>query len=1060
MRPGKEALKRAALAALPLASGPPPGAAVRLRTLGRLELVAETAGGPGVRLLGPSKPLALLAYLALAPHRRAPRDRLVSLLWSDADADRGRSTLRQTLWALRQRLGEAALVTEGEEVVLGLPLAVDAEAFTAAVEGEALAEAWALYTGPFIPDFALLGGARFEHWADARREELGASWRSVGERLARQALDAARPQEAIPVLQALVAADPTRPEPALLLLEALMAGGDRGQAVREVDRLERALADADVRPGAALRAMLQRVRRAAATPTASDGPRRPELVGREAALAALLAGWRRAAAGVGTVQLMRAPAGLGKTRMLAEVRQRLDDLGVGVVPLRAQRADRDIPYALAASMATALASRAGAAGVSMATASILVELAPTLSNAYPSAAPQPTPPADALRVRTLALEELLRAVTDEAPLALLVDDLHWGDDASRQLVASLCERAMELPLLLVLAMRPMRGDWPVPPAALSIDLLPLALDQLELLLASMARGTPELLGEVARVLHAASGGIPLLVMAALDLAQDRGWLRIEGEEWRATAPESLGELLAGASVLDQLLRDLPADALAMLVALALVHGALPATVLRRVAGSAEAGGVLEVLEQRGLVMPSGQGWEVAHDRLGDAALGVASVEHRRAVTDRLAEALLEDPGVGGRTWQVAGRLLMPVHPDYAGRCFRRWMELEQPTAVWRDPLSAAATFLGPEARVPDVQQLARQIPLRARLRRGYPTLSAALGVALLAVAVSTLTVLGQRWFVPRAVRMELVEPNSSRGFLFDPDMDLPGYRGPVRAPVPLRVSFRDPVGRPTTRAPRAVAVRLVEGTGSVRLSGRATAPVRNGEAVFGDLRITGAGGFRLEVRAPGMPIARTRRLYAALVGTVPDARVTMVDGVVNGQPVDSVHREVRVRPGEPLVGAVTFRVLTDSRTAAILFGGVALWGDRRTQSHAIKALPPHGESTFQEPLEDKVTGHRWVAPARVGRYPILFVFEGETEMRFIASSTNWKLGAPRWDDGNDLADLTPSHLRRLEQEGRIFRPKTLLPGDSPRPETHQPTTMVESPYRLVGTVLWVRVVAP
>jgi hypothetical protein len=257
-----------------------------------------------------------------------------------------------------------------------------------------------------------------------------------------------------------------------------------------------------------------------------------------------------------------------------------------------------------------------------------------------------------------------------------------------------------------------------------------------------------------------------------------------------------------------------------------------------------------------------------------------------------------------------------------------------------------------------------------------------------------------------------------------------------------------------------VAVRLVEGTGSVRLSGRATAPVRNGEAVFGDLRITGAGGFRLEVRAPGMPIARTRRLYAALVGTVPDARVTMVDGVVNGQPVDSVHREVRVRPGEPLVGAVTFRVLTDSRTAAILFGGVALWGDRRTQSHAIKALPPHGESTFQEPLEDKVTGHRWVAPARVGRYPILFVFEGETEMRFIASSTNWKLGAPRWDDGNDLADLTPSHLRRLEQEGRIFRPKTLLPGDSPRPETRQPTTMVESPYRLVGTVLWVRVVAP
>ncbi|MBU6367059.1 MAG: AAA family ATPase, partial [Gemmatimonadetes bacterium] len=732
MPPDKGAPHGAPPAGLVPGAPAPSGAAVRLRALGRLELVTAGLDGDEVRVLGPSKPLALLAYLALAPRGRATRDRLLTLLWSDADPERGRRTLRQTLWALRQRLGEGALLTEGDEVVLVHPLPVDADHFARAVEAGALAEAWALYRGPFIPEFALLGGAGFERWADARREQLDAAWRAVGMALARQALDAARPLEAIPVLQALADADPADPDAAALLLDALLAAGDRPRAVREADRLEQRLARAGVRPGAAFRATVQRVRRAAALPTATtlaagEGPRRPEMVGREATFATLLSGWRRATGGAGTIQVMRAAAGLGKTRMLAEVTQRLEDMGGAVVALRARRADRDIPYALAASLATALAGRAGAAGVSTATASVLVALAPGLSNAFPRAVPAPPLEGEALRMRTLALEELLRAVSDEAPLALLVDDLHWGDEASRLLLASVCDRVADLSLLLVLAMRPLRGDWPMPASATAIELLPLSPDQLELLLGSMAHAAPGLLAALSRALHAASGGIPLLAVAALDLAQKRGWLRIDGEVWHAEAPERLGAALAGGSVLDQLMHDLPADALAMLVALALVRGPLSAAALRHVAGSAEAGGVLEALEQRGLVVPAGMEWEVAHDRLADAALEVATVARRHAVTDRLVHTLLADPSPAPRTWQLAGRLLMPVRVEDAARCFRRWMERSPGAAGWRDPLAAAARFLGPDARVPDVQRLARALPLRVRLWRGYPVAFLALG---------------------------------------------------------------------------------------------------------------------------------------------------------------------------------------------------------------------------------------------------------------------------------------------------------------------------------------------
>ncbi|MBU6366466.1 MAG: hypothetical protein KJT01_09685, partial [Gemmatimonadetes bacterium] len=286
--------------------------------------------------------------------------------------------------------------------------------------------------------------------------------------------------------------------------------------------------------------------------------------------------------------------------------------------------------------------------------------------------------------------------------------------------------------------------------------------------------------------------------------------------------------------------------------------------------------------------------------------------------------------------------------------------------------------------------------------------------------------------------------------------DEPGHPVSRRAPVPLRVSFRDADGRPTANTPATVSVRLVDGNGTVHLTGRATASVRDGEAAFGDLRVGGSGGFHLEVTGAGMPPARTRRLYAAMDGAVPDARVRLLGGTVNGQPVDSLRREVRVRPGEAIAGVVTFRTLTDVRDAAMLFGGVALWGDRRVQAHALQALPPHGAVTFREPLDDKITGHRWMAPRRPGRYAIVFGFDTETEMRFIASGTNWLLGTPRWNDGNDLADLSVAQLRQLERDGRLFRSATQLAGGLPRPASGAPST-TEGPRRFVATVLWVTV---
>jgi len=50
----------------------------------------------------------LLAYLALTPGLRHPRERLVNLLWSDRSEEQARNSLRQCLSAIKKSLGETS----------------------------------------------------------------------------------------------------------------------------------------------------------------------------------------------------------------------------------------------------------------------------------------------------------------------------------------------------------------------------------------------------------------------------------------------------------------------------------------------------------------------------------------------------------------------------------------------------------------------------------------------------------------------------------------------------------------------------------------------------------------------------------------------------------------------------------------------------------------------------------------------------------------------------------------------------------------------------------------
>jgi len=82
---------------------------------------------------------------------------------------------------------------------------------------------------------------------------------------------------------------------------------------------------------------------------------------------------------------------------------------------------------------------------------VLAGLNPDLTDRYPDAdAPGG---GEALRRRVLALRSLLEAVAARAPMAVLLDDLHWADRESRQAVVSLLGTVTERSALVVTTAR-------------------------------------------------------------------------------------------------------------------------------------------------------------------------------------------------------------------------------------------------------------------------------------------------------------------------------------------------------------------------------------------------------------------------------------------------------------------------------------------------------------------------------------------------------------------------------------------------------------------------------
>src|SRR3954454_12377984 len=185
----------------------------------------------------------------------------------------------------------------------------------------------------------------------------------------------------------------------------------------------------------------------------------PELLEREAELASIDAGLRRAQDGEGRLLVIEGPAGIGKTRLLRAARERATAAGMAVLSARGAELERDFPFAVVRQLLEPAVNVdedrraelfAGTASAAKAVLGIGGEVAATDRSTDPSFA------------LLNGLYWLLANVAEGAPTLIVVDDAHWCAPASLRFLTFLLPRLEELALLTVVATRPTHDDASLP----------------------------------------------------------------------------------------------------------------------------------------------------------------------------------------------------------------------------------------------------------------------------------------------------------------------------------------------------------------------------------------------------------------------------------------------------------------------------------------------------------------------------------------------------------------------------------------------------------------------
>jgi len=420
--------------------------------------------GKTVELPASRRARSLLGWLASHPGRH-PRSRLAGLLWPDVLDASARASLRSAIWALRSALGPdfGSYLAAGRDTVTlaGDDLRVDLREMRrllAAGEPEAaLARCRGDLLQELDDDWVLEARADLDRDVEAALADLTQRARAAGNPAA--ALAWARRRATLCPLDEPAGAD---------LLRALIDAGEPAAALEAFARLQQRLgAELGVPVSATTAALIEPFRTARADPgvtarVSTDPALASSLIGRERQFAELAKAWHAARACAGSAVLLEGEGGIGKTRLVEELRaavRRTSAGGRAIAATAAAGPGPPAPFTIWTDALSDLASVTGQPPDDQAWAADLVGIAPALG--YRESARRGTRPAADPRLERVqlceAVVQFLAWASRQSPLLLAFEDLHLADAASLELVAYAGRRIGRLPVLLVLTRRHLPG---------------------------------------------------------------------------------------------------------------------------------------------------------------------------------------------------------------------------------------------------------------------------------------------------------------------------------------------------------------------------------------------------------------------------------------------------------------------------------------------------------------------------------------------------------------------------------------------------------------------------
>lgn len=372
---------------------------------------------------------------------------------------------------------------------------------------------------------------------------------------------------------------------------------------------------------------------------------------------------RSSRTGTGGVVLITGDAGMGKTRLLAELETEARGLGFAWTWTESVSYGRGEPYRFARLFAQAVADEHGADSGAYARrllfepdqdeatvhryggAIATIARDAAFSGWEDEASNMPDDPAETSAILAeVATTYIERLVATDGPRVVILDDVHWVDPSSAGMVELLVGIAVVRPLVVLAAMRPgTLPSWAALPHVERIDLTGLAPSESARLATIVARAALD--ADDAQRIHERTQGNPLFIGETVRASLEDGTLELRDGRMTLVEPGAPRLPLTLRAVLGARIDSLDETAQEVLGVASVMGMGFRGPELEDLLGRPIAPGTIERLVDAALIVPAdAETWRFSHPLVHDAAYAGMLASRRRRLHARLADRLEASPG--------------------------------------------------------------------------------------------------------------------------------------------------------------------------------------------------------------------------------------------------------------------------------------------------------------------------------------------------------------------------------------------------------------------------------